>query len=532
MLLAAKQKDEGSTESSLADCLGQIPTLGKRICIDQIPPERGCCRLVPGMFTETECLSFIRHAQSRGYSKASPSYPPSYRNNGRLVVDDYEFAARVFQRVKDFLPQIVTDADGTKWKLVGINERFRLCRYEAGQFFKIHRDGVYHRNSNVQSKLTFMVYLNDQAAFEGGLTRFFETRDPQSKVLASIAPVTGALIYFDHDLWHDGQELSGGEKFIMRSDILYERIPSKEVDSVNSSALQQGHSGYVWTLAELPNGMIATGGRDKTVKLWKQNQSCVETLQGHDNSVTAIIAVTSNELWSASRDQTIRIWKFSTDHFESHQTLRGHRGAVLSLAKSEDNSTIASGSADQTICFWRLDGSHRATLVGHTDWVWKVQFLSRSILASVSEDGTLSLWSLQSGDCVSTFTNGDSPLRTLCISPNKQQIAVGSADGMISLWSVVQSDGGGTIDLRLANKFYAHAGEVRALEFLTDDQLVSGAEDDHVKLWSLSSCTLLQSGTHKDFVTSLTRLSNGSLMSTSYDGHIKSWDFSQKVEVL
>jgi hypothetical protein len=48
---------------------------------------------------------------------------------------------------------------------------------------------------------------------------------------ASIAPIQGSLIYFDHDLWHDGQELSSGEKFIMRSDILYERIEAHGICS-------------------------------------------------------------------------------------------------------------------------------------------------------------------------------------------------------------------------------------------------------------------------------------------------------------
>lgn len=43
-------------------------------------------------------------------------------------------------------------------------------------------------------------------------------------------PKIGDLIIFDHNLWHEGEKLETGEKFVMRSDIVYERIGDGKVE--------------------------------------------------------------------------------------------------------------------------------------------------------------------------------------------------------------------------------------------------------------------------------------------------------------
>ncbi len=57
---------------------------------------------------------------------------------------------------------------------------------------------------------------------------------------------------------------------------------------------------------------IATGSRDKTIKLWDSRGTCVATLAGHDNWVRAILFHPSGKyLLSASDDKTIRCWDLS-----------------------------------------------------------------------------------------------------------------------------------------------------------------------------------------------------------------------------
>lgn len=60
------------------------------------------------------------------------------------------------------------------------------------------------------SRLTLLVYLND--GFEGGATDF---RD------FAVTPRTGDALLFVHDTWHEGQAVTRGHKYVLRSDVMY-----------------------------------------------------------------------------------------------------------------------------------------------------------------------------------------------------------------------------------------------------------------------------------------------------------------------
>ncbi|RCI09569.1 hypothetical protein L249_3908 [Ophiocordyceps polyrhachis-furcata BCC 54312] len=59
---------------------------------------------------------------------------------------------------------------------------------------------------------------------------------------------------------------------------------------------------------------MATGSRDKTIKLWDSRGTCIKTLIGHDNWVTAVAFHPSGKyLLSTADDRSIRCWDLSQD---------------------------------------------------------------------------------------------------------------------------------------------------------------------------------------------------------------------------
>jgi hypothetical protein len=70
-----------------------------------------------------------------------------------------------------------------------------------------------------------------------------------------------------------------------------------------------GHSDYVYSLATLSNGNLASGSVDNTVKIWNPNTgSLVYTLTGHSDYVYSLATLSNGNLASGSVDNTVKIW--------------------------------------------------------------------------------------------------------------------------------------------------------------------------------------------------------------------------------
>ena len=166
---------------------------------------------VPGLLSAEECQAEIDRAEALGFEEAPITTgagfvrAPEVRNNTRVMRDDPAQSALLWERVRAVVPEV------PGWRAVGLNERFRLYRYEAGQYFKLHSDGSYRRPQGGQaSQLTFMVYLNE--GFGGGATRILDH--------STIQPRTGMALLFAHQLLHESTALRSGRKYVLRSDVM------------------------------------------------------------------------------------------------------------------------------------------------------------------------------------------------------------------------------------------------------------------------------------------------------------------------
>lgn len=501
----------------------RTPTTAYRSVEGPLPSELGTCLVIRDFLSPAECTELIARAEGRGFQSAGSDYPPSYRNNERQVDDDPEFARMLFSRLRDLVPETIQDRDSTgavtTWRLQALNERIRWCRYGPGQRFNIHQDGVHHRGANCRSRLTFMIYLDGPDTFEGGDTLFYAS-GPQADgefgappVVARVQPRAGSLIVFDHSIWHAGDTVTRGAKHILRSDLLYSY--AMRSDGATSAPFTPGHEGYVWTLAKLADGRIASAGRDACIRLWSKKGEPLGALAGHRQSVLGLSEVAPNLLASVSRDRSIRLWDTKT--MTCLREIESHTATVLSIANISAG-VFATGSADSTIEVHDPAGASFHTLVGHTGWVWALAGLDPGTLASASEDGAVRLWDIAQDRSVEVLP-GSQPLRTIDVRANSHQgserlLATGDIAGFVRIWSV------GRQTPKLVARFQAHQAAVRRVRFLSGDRLATCGEDQRLCVWHLADLQLQTAYTRPNFVTDVVEFPDGHLLCSGYEGGI------------
>jgi len=87
-----------------------------------------------------------------------------------------------------------------------------------------------------------------------------------------------------------------------------------------------------------------------------------------------------------------------------HSNTQGTLSEVSSVSWSSDGSRICSGSDDRTVRVWEVSsGDCIRTLKGHSSWVNAVAWSSDgSRICSGSDDKTVRVWEVSSGQCVHT----------------------------------------------------------------------------------------------------------------------------------
>lgn len=117
--------------------INQQPKMSPKPAIQPVPlptiaPEREV-HLISNLLIQQECTSIIDD-----HANLIPSNVTPTTIRDREVFSDLGLASLLWSRIHPFFPnERVIDEDGETWKVTGLNEVFRLCRYVQGMLFKL-----------------------------------------------------------------------------------------------------------------------------------------------------------------------------------------------------------------------------------------------------------------------------------------------------------------------------------------------------------------------------------------------------------
>ena len=118
---------------------------------------------------------------------------------------DDDFRNRLWFRIKHLLPN----------NAYGILPKITLSMYNDYGFFPMHQD-VQYEHEGMFTRFTLNIFLNE--SFTGGETDFFY--DDKTTLRLSATPKSGRGALFDEVIWHKGNTVTNGRKYLFRAHIL------------------------------------------------------------------------------------------------------------------------------------------------------------------------------------------------------------------------------------------------------------------------------------------------------------------------
>lgn len=261
-------------------------------------------------------------------------------------------------------------------------------------------------------------------------------------------------------------------------------------------------------------------GSAQNLYLWDVDSDRTRRLaQGHSDLVLSLASVDNRSVASGSRDRTVRVWDLETG--ETKRVLQGHTRPVFALA-SLGGDRIASGSNDRTIIVWDLETGRRlTTLRGHTGGIKALSGLSGDRIASADTDGAICIWDLQTGRCLRRLGEGSSAIAALTLVGDHHLVSCDD-DGLLQVWNLENGNPGPQLRL--------HAGELQLFRLAAlDDHRVACSGAGAIHLWNIHTGQVLSTLLRQDHFTALARLGSGRLLSGS-PWLLRIWDTERNEE--
>jgi len=266
---------------------------------------------------------------------------------------------------------------------------------------------------------------------------------------------------------------------------------------------QQGHYYDMNTLSFSQDGQnVATGGEDGKVKVWNASSGfCFVTFSEHSASVSAVeFAKQGQVLFSASLDGTVRA--FDLVRYRNFRTFTSPTPVQFSsLAVDPSGDVVCAGSQDSfEIYMWSVQtGKLLDILSGHEAPIGALAFSpTGNQLASGSWDRSIRLWSVFGRSRATEPLTASAEVLSVAYRPDGKELAVSTLDGQILFFDVAESkqtsviegrkdiSGGRSVDDRMTAANNASSKYFNSLAYTADGScIIAGGSSKYVVIYDV-----------------------------------------------
>lgn len=211
---------------------------------------------------------------------------------------------------------------------------------------------------------------------------------------------------------------------------------------LNRIADLPAHAGRVACLAVASQGMLASAGEDRQIRLWNMRSlNSAGTMEQRERDVKGLaFSPDGRALVSVDRDRGVYMWNVASRKL--WRALQGHSGGVACCAFDPDGHSFVSAGLDGTVSVWDLPALRVSrNLSAHPGPIRRAT-VTGSTLTTCGDDGALRFWDTQSLVNLLELKSGAARYRCHDVSTNGRQVTAAGeeADGhwVVHAWRPVE----------------------------------------------------------------------------------------------
>ena len=208
----------------------------------------------------------------------------------------------------------------------------------------------------------------------------------------------------------------------------------------------QAHKSPVLCIASSPDGKTWASASDEGIMFWNADGKPLGGMHGEKGAVSALAFSPDGQLLASNTSgMEIVLWDGKSQKLLDTPFI-GHAGRVNSLAFSPDGKKLAAGDADEKVILWDVDTRTRIGSKPLCEFddptyspVFSVAFSSKGLVAAAGRDPNIIIRNTEfpsTNSATQRLEKHRSEVKTLAFSPNGQMLASASQDGTLILWDV------------------------------------------------------------------------------------------------
>jgi centriolar protein POC1 len=209
-------------------------------------------------------------------------------------------------------------------------------------------------------------------------------------------------------------------------------------------------------------------------------------LTGHSNPIFALtLSQKPGILFTGGNDKGVVEWSLKTNSFI--KVMFPVAASVYAIHCPEGYPLMFTGlRSGEVLVFDFIKQQLLPGLRHHRKPIFDIKSVNnKKELLVASEDGTVSIWSLETLQLIHTLKVSADTVRCISISPDEKQVAFGCRDNDIKIYDL--------IDYTPMATLKGHTMAVFSLQYAPDGSyLVSGSRDAQVKIWNTATMELME----------------------------------------